>query len=282
VQPGGPDALDEDDEWDDEAEEPVERYSKSKSFWWGPELSTDGAKKALKAILAGSDIQFEHPKPVQEIRRIIHMASGSASTVLDSFAGSGTTAQAILEANKEDGGQRRFILVEMEEYANELTAERVRRVIRGVSSARDEALREGLGGSFTYCELGAPIDLEKFFKGEGAPSYEQVARYVTYTATGASVGKVSDQPRRDWFIGEAGGYRIHLIYKPNIAFMRSNDAALTMTLAAQISKSAGDKPVLVYAAQKFMGQAELTKLGITFCQLPYSVYRILGDAPNAA
>ncbi len=210
------------------------------------------------------------------------MASGSASTVLDSFAGSGTTAQAILEANKEDGGQRRFILVEMEEYANELTAERVRRVIRGVSSARDEALREGLGGSFTYCELGAPIDLEKFFKGEGAPSYEQVARYVTYTATGASVGKVSDQPRRDWFIGEAGGYRIHLIYKPNIAFMRSNDAALTMTLAAQISKSAGDKPVLVYAAQKFMGQAELTKLGITFCQLPYSVYRILGDAPNAA
>ncbi len=170
----------------------------------------------------------------------------------------------------------------MEEYANELTAERVRRVIRGVSSARDEALREGLGGSFTYCELGAPIDLEKFFKGEGAPSYEQVARYVTYTATGASVGKVSDQPRRDWFIGEAGGYRIHLIYKPNIAFMRSNDAALTMTLAAQISKSAGDKPVLVYAAQKFMGQAELTKLGITFCQLPYSVYRILGDAPNAA
>jgi adenine-specific DNA-methyltransferase len=210
------------------------------------------------------------------------MATEANSIILDSFAGSGTTAQGVLEANKEEGGTRKFILIEMEDYADKLTSERVRRVIKGVPKARDEALRTGLGESFTYCELGDPIDLEKFFEGKGAPSYEQVARYVIYTATGASVGKVPNEPKRDWFIGEAGGYRVHLIYKPDVDFMRSNDAALTMTLASQIFKSAGAKPVLVYAAQKFMSQAELTKLGITFCQLPYSVYRILGDAPDAA
>jgi len=229
---------------------------------------------------------FVYPKPSSLIELLletrVHPRESKMALVLDSFAGSGTTAHAVLSANKKDGGSRKFILVETEAYADTITAERVRRVIEGMPKAKDAVLKKGLGGSFSYCELGDPIDLEKFFAGKGAPSYEQVARYVIYTATGASVGKVPIEPKRDWFIGEAGGYRIHLIYKPDIAFMRSNDAALTMILAAQISKSAGEKPVLVYAAQKFMGQAELTKLGITFCQLPYSVYRILGDAPDAA
>ena len=64
--------------------------------------------------------------------------------------------------------------------------------------------------------------------------------------------------------------------------MRSNDAALSMSLAEAIAKAANGKPALVYAAAKFMAQAELTKKGITFCQLPYSVYRVLGEGPDAA
>jgi adenine-specific DNA-methyltransferase len=64
--------------------------------------------------------------------------------------------------------------------------------------------------------------------------------------------------------------------------MRGNDAAFTIDLAKGIAQAARGKPVLVFAAQKFMPQKELTALGITFCQLPYAVYRILGDAPDAA
>jgi adenine-specific DNA-methyltransferase len=164
----------------------------------------------------------------------------------------------------------------------DLTAERVRRVIRGVPNAKDEALKKGLGGSFTYCELGEPLDLKKFFEGKGTPSYEQVARYVIFTATGSSVPDVPKEPRDDWFAGEVGGMRVHLIYRPDLAFMRGNDAALSREMVKAIKKSAKAKPVLVFAAQKFMPQKELSAEGITFCQLPYAVYRILGSDPDAA
>ena len=92
---------------------------------------------------------------------------------------------------------------------------------------------------------------------------------------------VPQEPRRDWFVTEAGGYRIHLIYRPDLAFTRGNDAALSLQLAQTIAKGAKGKPALVYAAAKFMAQNALTKMGITFCQLPYSVHRVLGEAPDA-
>ncbi|HEX5279657.1 MAG TPA: hypothetical protein VFW28_06235 [Micropepsaceae bacterium] len=154
-------------------------------------------------------------------------------------------------------------------------------MIKGAANSKNPQFREGLGGSFTYCELGEPIDLERFFSGSGAPNYEQVARYVVYTATGESTEKIPAEPRKDWFVTEAGGYRIHLIYKPDLEFMRSNEAALSLERAKAISAAAKGKPALVYAAAKFMSHDELTKLGITFCQLPYAVHRILGNAPDA-
>jgi adenine-specific DNA-methyltransferase len=63
--------------------------------------------------------------------------------------------------------------------------------------------------------------------------------------------------------------------------MRGNEAALSLDLAKQIEKGAKGKPALVYAAAKFMSQADLTRRGITFCQLPYSIHRVLGEAPDA-
>lgn len=251
--------------------------------WWPSDEAghTDEAKKELYEIL-GRDVAFSTPKPVRLITRLLEIATTKDALVLDSFAGSGTTAHSVLALNRSDGGSRRFILVETEDYADTLTAERVRRVIKGVPNAKDEALKKGLGGSFTYCELGEPLDLKKFFEGKGTPSYEQVARYVIFTATGSSVPDVPKEPRDDWFAGEAGGMRVHLIYRPDLAFMRGNDAALSREMVKAIKKSAKGKPVLVFAAQKFMPQKELSAEGITFCQLPYAVYRILGSDPDAA
>ncbi len=224
---------------------------------------------------------FDNPKPSQLIEQLLSFVAGKQAIVLDSFAGSGTTAHAVLALNKADSGDRKFILVEAEQYADKLTAERVRRVSRGIAASNDKTLQKGLGGSFTYCELGEPLDLDRFFDGKGAPTYEQVARYVIYTATGQSVPDVPKAPRKDFFVGEAGGYRIHLIYKPDLKFMRGNDAALSLPLAKEIAKGAKGKPVLVYAATKFLAQKQLTEAGITFCQLPYSVHRVLGEAPDA-
>jgi adenine-specific DNA-methyltransferase len=246
-------------------------------------ITLDGRLGAyeLRDLFPDEKKVFDNPKPTQFIEQLLSFVATKNAVVLDSFAGSGTTAHAVLALNSIDKGERRFILVEAEAYADKLTAERVRRVIKGVPKAKAESFKKGVGGSFSYCSLGEPIDLDRFFDGKGAPGYDHVARYIIYTATGQSA-EVPGQPRKDWFVAESGGYRIHLIYKADLAFMRGNDAALTLDLAKQIEKSAKGKPVLVYAAAKFMSQAELTRRGITFCQLPYSVHRVLGEAPDAS
>ncbi len=88
---------------------------------------------------------FDFPKPLEFSERIVDLCAPSDGLVLDSFAGSGTTAHAVLKANAKDGGSRRFILVEGEDYADTLTAERVRRAIKGyawVGTQRETLMEE--------------------------------------------------------------------------------------------------------------------------------------------
>lgn len=238
------------------------------------------AKREVQTIFSEDADAFATPKPTKLIERIIHIAGNENSIILDSFAGSGTTAHAVQALNAEDGGKRKFILVETEGYADNITAERVRRVIKGVPNAKDEALKNGLGGSFTYCDLGDPINMESFFGGsDSMPAYDQLASYIAYTATGEALGKPPKKPAKDWFIGEVGGVRLYLIYKPNSAFMKGHNAALDMDTVKTIA--AGNKtgkPSYVFAAAKYMGQNELTRdYDMTFCQLPYAIHRIMGD-----
>ena len=78
--------------------------------------------------------------------------------------------------------------MECEDYADTITAERVRRVINGVPKARDKSLRDGLDGSFTYCTLGAPIEIEGMLTGDALPSYSVLAAYLLHTSSGISAG----------------------------------------------------------------------------------------------
>ena len=135
---------------------------------------------------SGRLTHFPHEKHDEFVKRMIKWLTNKDGIILDSFAGSGTTAHAVLALNKEDGGNRKFILVECEDYADTITAERVRRVINGVPDARDKSLREGLGGSFTYCTLGEPIDVEGMLTGENLPEYSVLAAYLLHTASGLS------------------------------------------------------------------------------------------------
>ncbi len=297
--------------------------------------STRNSKQELSRILnieSGGDL-FITPKPTRLLHRILEIAANENSVVLDSFAGSATTGHAVLEANKKDEGNRRFILIECEDYADTLTAERVRRVINGypyTGTQREELHREtitwstfekkqskvlehvasienlqgheydkirkqirdgvltvtgerkvketapGLGGSFTYCTLGEPIDIESLLTGKGLPSFEALARYVFYTATGQSLEKVGE-PAPDGFIGETDLFRVHLFYQPEKDWLRSNSAALNAERVEAIEQNRkGGKRAIVFAVAKFMSQKELTARRIEFCQLPYAVHRILG------
>jgi adenine-specific DNA-methyltransferase len=135
----------------------------------------------------------------------------------------------------------------------------------------------GLGGSFTFCTLGEPIEIESLLTGKGLPGFEALARYVFYTATGRSLEKAG-KPSADGFIGETELFRIHLFYQPDTAWLRSNEAALNAERVEAIAKgNRAGKRAVVFAVAKFMSQKELTGQRIEFCQLPYAVHRILGD-----
>ena len=229
-------------------------------------------KAELNSILPNHGM--DTVKPVYLVRELLtHLPSDTL--VIDSFAGSGTTAHAVLALNKEDGGNRKFILVESEDYADTTTAERVRRVIEGVPDARDAALREGLGGSFTYCALGDPIELEGMLTGEALPSFAALAAYLLHTVTGVSAGERVLLSQDDGLFYSDDTTDYYLLYEPSTEWLRSSLAVLNEERAQRISAAsqAHGRKAVVFAAGKYIGQRELTDMGITFCQLPYEMHR---------
>ena len=235
---------------------------------------TDDAKKEFRSIFPTStDVNLTTIKPIDLIRRVIQVASDKDSIVLDSFAGSGTTAHAVLAQNREDGGSRRFVLVECEDYVNDITAERVRRVIKGVPKARDENLKKGLGGTFSYFKLGRPLEKHSLLEGDGLPDFEALAAYVFFTATGEDF-----QPRKirkkTGFIGESRNYDVFLMYEPSIEKLR--DLALDLKTARALPSVSG-KRKLVFAPTRYLDDHWLGRYNIEFCQLPYQIYEAMED-----
>ena len=230
---------------------------------------TQDAKKELVSTLdfERSEDVFNTVKPSSLIRHILQIATDKDSIVLDSFAGSGTTAHAVLALNQEDGGNRRFVLIECEDYVDSITAERVRRVIKGVPSARDEALKAGLGGTFSYFKLGRPMRQESILDGSNLPDYQKLASYVFFTATGEEF--TPEQIRReDWFIGSSRLYDVFLIYEADVE--RLKDMALTLDVARGLPVTKRNK--LVFAPTKYLDQEFLHRYRITFQQLPFQIY----------
>ncbi len=256
------------------------------TLWrWKDAGSTRNAKQELSSVLelGPSKDVFVTPKPSKLIRRILQIATDKDSIVLDSFAGSGTTGHAALALNKEDGGSRRFVLIECEGYVNTLTAERVRRMIRGVRSAKDEALKSGLGGSFSYFELGKPMRQESLLDGSNLPSYEKLASYVFFTATGEEF--LPERVRReDWFIGSSRLYEVYLIYEPEVETLKN--MALTLDMARSLPPARRNRNRLVFAPTKYLDREFLHQYRITFQQLPFQIYEAVDNlgavsAPHA-
>lgn len=238
--------------------EDSKRKRKPTTTWLDNIARTEDGSKELKQIFGESP--FSYPKPTKLIKHLINQfAFEKDPIILDSFAGSGTTAQAVLELNKEDGGNRKFILVEMEDYADSITAERVRRVIK-----------KGLPGTFSYFDLGDAIEMEEILSGKNLPSYKELARYVFYTATGEEFDDSKVDETKN-FIGESRDYQIYLFYKPDLNYLKST--ALTLDLAKSIGVPNG-KQRLVFAPTKFVDQDTLDYLHISFAQLPFEIYKL--------
>ena len=250
---------------------------------------------------------FDYPKPLGILEDILAIATDEDSLVLDSFAGSGTTAHAVLQANNRDGGSRRFILVEMEDYADQLTAERVRQVINGYdfnATQKTEILREkitwttlcksdrlihkvqaienlhsheyeridktvkkgelvvigenkaveqvkGLGGNFTYCTLGAAVELDKVLIGKTLPSYTSIGAALFHMATNRAFDPTLVR-EDDFYLGTIESMHVWLIYRPDLEWLKTSEAALTLKRAQAFAATDPNKRHLVFAPARYV------------------------------
>ena len=237
------------------------------TIWTYKEVGhTQKAKKTLLEVFA-DELPDITSKPVELLARIIRLSTNKDSIILDSFAGSGTTAHAVLALNKEDGGNRRFVLVECEDYVDSITAERVRRVVKGVPKAKDPALKAGLGGTFSYFKLGEPMRQESLLDGSHLPEYEALASYIFFTATGEEF-EPERMERDRWFIGRSRLYDVFLIYENDLEKLKN--MALTLDVARKFPRSRRNK--LVFAPTKYLDSEFLHQFRVTFQQLPFQIY----------
>lgn len=236
--------------------------------WWPHEEvgHTDESRKEVQEIF-GTQTAFDTPKPTRLIQRILQIATDQDSLILDSFAGSGTTGHAVLKQNAEDGGNRRFILVEMDEHiAQNVTAERVRRVSQGYTNAKDQSI-EGLGGGFQFCTLSK----EPLFTAEGQirddVSYAQLAEFVWFVETGTGLTSAAGSSP---LLGIHEGRAIYLLYN---GILKDKSVAggnvLTLQSVDYIDKFNGQK--IIYAAACRLGAARLNRENIVFKQTPYAL-----------
>ncbi len=189
----------------------------------------------------------------------------------------------MLELNRQDGGNRKFILVECEDYADTITAERVRRVIKGIPNAKDENLKNGLGGEFTFCSLGKELSESNLLEGKELPSFKALASHLFYNATGKSLLTTKAKKTTPYFfIASHNNCNLYLIYKPNLKFLRSIQSALNEDILEEINKHKGpNKEAIIYSTSKFLRHKDLAKHRVTWCQLPFSLYGSPVNKPTA-
>ena len=224
------------------------------------------AHQALVRILP-KGVKFEYPKDERVLRRLFEAVTSGDDIVLDSFAGSGSTAHAVLALNEQDGGNRRFLLIECEDYAEKITAERVRQVVKGVPGAKDESLRAGLDGTFSYFELGEPMRREALLSGGKLPSWEKLASYVFFTATGEGFvpGKAVEA---NYLAGKGSTLDVYLLYSDDIDELK--DMVLTKSFAQKLAR--GRRAKVVFAPMKYVNADFLRANRIAFQQLPFEIY----------
>ena len=189
------------------------------------------------------------------------MATHPDSIVLDSFAGSGTTAHAVLKINSDDGGNRKFIAVEMMDYAEDITAERIRRVISGYSKGKKEV--DGTGGSFSFYELGEPLMLDAEYLNEKIGK-DKIREYVWYTETRQPLPET--RPEHGYHLGTLNHTAYYFYYEPGQMTVLGYDFLSTIREKAE--------SYIIYADRCALSAPELMRFGITFKKIPRDITKL--------
>ncbi|QQR75285.1 MAG: site-specific DNA-methyltransferase [Holophagales bacterium] len=233
---------------------------------------TQEAKQELLAICDFDDSAsvFVTPKPTRLIRRIINIAGGDTALILDSFAGTGTTGQAVMQSNKTDNGVRRFILVELDQaICRGVARQRLKNVVDGYSSRRlgtGEGI-QGLGGGFRYCRLGEALFDEAGRINERV-TFPDLAAHVFFSETGTPIS------RRDSgctpLLGVHQGRAIYLLFNGILGDLRPvGGNVLTRDVLAALPEH--DGPRVIYGESSRLSRDRLAREGIVFKQVPYEI-----------
>ena len=238
----------------------LEGKTKAVSNLWD---DIDGNKKAtrdVRSIFNNQSQTFDYPKPISLIERIVQMSNDPNAVILDSFAGSGTTAHAVLNMNKVDGGNRKFILVEMMDYADSITAERVKRVIGGYGSGRQAV--EGSGGSFSYYELGEPLMIGDVLN--ESVGVEKIREYVYFTDTKSRLPEAhAEEP---YYLGLHVNNAYYFYYEREAVTTLNREFLHTIKTKADA--------YVIYADLCMLSEAELERYHITFKKIPRDITKL--------
>ena len=201
-------------------------------------------------------MKFDFPKSVGLIQELLEQATDKDSIILDSFAGSGTTAHAVLNLNKKDGGNRKFVLIEMMDYAETITAERVRRVISGYGEGKNAV--EGTGGGFDFYEIGAPLMENGVLNEDISPA--KIRRYVWYMET--HLPPMEGMGEEDFLgIFQQTAYYFH--YRPMGVTVLDDDYLATITEKAE--------SYVIYADRCLLSEEFMARNHIIFKKIPRDI-----------
>lgn len=217
---------------------------------------TDEAKKELLSIFKGK-APFDTPKPSRLIQFVLQIVGDKDAIILDSFAGSGTTAHAVLNMNKQDGGNRKFILVEMGDYAESITAERVRRVINGYGEGNKAV--EGTGGGFSFYELGDALLINGMLNPNAAE--EKIRAYVYYTETRCALPAACENEK--YLLGVHENHAYYFYYEADR--MTTLNRAFLQTIQTRA------EGYLIYADSNTLSAEDMARFHITFKKIPRDI-----------
>ena len=229
---------------------------KAKTIWEDTEMISEQGTSLLRSY--GLAEVFQFPKPIELIKRVLLLSTNENSIILDSFAGSGTTAHAVLDLNKKDDGSRNFILVEMENYADNITAERVKRVITGYNS------NESTGGSFDFYELGKPLfvgDNSEYLNEE--VELEKIHEYIWYSETRTPF--VKHKSTNPYYLGKKEGLALYFIYEKEYMTELNYDTLATIKTKAE--------QFIIYADSCLLPKEFMMKNNIVFKKIPRDITR---------
>ena len=215
--------------------------------------TTEEAGKRLAEMFGNNP--FDYPKDVELIKYLVNFVSKKDAIILDAFAGSGTTGQAVLELNSKDNGCRRFIEIEMMDYAENITAERIRKITTGFDNYSP------INGSFSFYELGKPI-FDSFGNLNGNLSLSEIKKFIYYT----EVHDELENECNDAYMGTKNSTSYYIFFDKDMP------TCLDYETLSLIDKKASS--YVIYADTCSLSKSFMEKKNIVFKKIPRDIQKL--------